>query len=250
VKNQRLVATREIKDTDSVILVEVEKQLIAELYEMEDFPRDFRVRIVHRETPLTQTIVVEVHIDVIDPTNPRVDVDLDWFKRNSLPTLPPQHTKEEEAKLRGWGLDKTYLDETIDMIYGEKIREQLKADDLRKYLTRFNSMQWAGGDFAVKVSAQMLAKAKDPEIIIQEAIRAAHESMIDKAISDGVPKDLVDGIQCHHKQWRDHSMFAMDIVCSAQKFVWVPESTTRPPRAVTEDTVIKFRKYATKDPHE
>lgn len=245
-KKQRLVATREIKDTDSVVLVEVEKQLIAELYEMEDFPRDFRVRIVHRETPLTQTIVVEVHIDVIDPTNPRVDVDLDWFKKNSLPTLPPQHTKEEEDRIGGWGLGKTYLDEAIKSVYSNKILEQFKANDLREYITNLNSMQWAGGDFAVKVSVQMLDNARDPEIIIQEAIRAAHGSMIDKAISDGVPKDLVDGIQCHHKQWKDHSMFAMEIVCSAQKFVWVP----RPSRAATKGTVVKFHKYATKDPHE
>jgi hypothetical protein len=88
IKRSCLVSKESISLSDSMILVQTEQKLIAELYEEADFPRDFRTRIVHRESGLNDSLLVEVFMDIIDESNPRIDYDPDWFKSKALPRAP------------------------------------------------------------------------------------------------------------------------------------------------------------------
>ena len=77
---QAAISRESIERSKDMVLVKTEQKLLVELYMEADMPRDFRIQF--RYDPLDQqnAILCVARLTVIDPTNPRLEDDKDWFK--------------------------------------------------------------------------------------------------------------------------------------------------------------------------
>lgn len=240
-KAQEMVSEEAIKQSDSMVLVQTEKKLIAQVYEDADFPRDFRIRIVHRGTPLEGQRLIEVYLNVVDGTNPSLPDD-GWF-------LEKQHPARGTAGggfVHG-GIAQD-INQQIESIYNPVIQAQLKkSQELKDFLKLdeniraakewaaghthtsnqlelFDEMQWAGGTFVQVVDEQVLLKAKrdeDLRLIEEQAYQMAHEAMRRQAMKESVP---LSHIRCTHYTDYDPMMFRRRYVCRADPVRWIPST--------------------------
>lgn len=116
---QMIISTEAIERSNDMAIVHAEKSILAELYMEADMPRDFRIRFRHEPFELQQSLRVVGQLDVIDPTNPRIEDDKDWFK-----WMKQAPTRAEEAFTKG-GYSNT-TDGLLRQLYEPQIREQLE----------------------------------------------------------------------------------------------------------------------------
>jgi hypothetical protein len=126
---QVVISIESIEKSQDMAVVYAEKGLVADLYLEADMPRDFRIQIRHEPFQERQSIRVVAMLTVIDPTNPAVEEDKDWFKwMKQAPVRMDEGVYYDNKTVANHthAVGNSGLNNIINQIYGPVIKEQLE----------------------------------------------------------------------------------------------------------------------------
>jgi hypothetical protein len=115
---QVMLSMESVRRSNDMVLVKAEQNLLVELYTEADMPRDFRIQFRHEPMKEQDSIRVVARLTVIDPTNPAVEEEKDWFR------WVKQAPVRDDGAYTKTGTN-TALNSMINSIYAPKIEEQL-----------------------------------------------------------------------------------------------------------------------------
>ena len=125
-----------IEQSNDMALVKSEQSLLMELYMEADMPRDFRIQFRYESLEQQDSVLCIGMLTVIDPTNPRIEEDKEWFKWiNHAPVRTYNHNISS-------GVSTTTTNPTItrmiEQVYEPVMKAQL--DQAKKFSERMRAL--------------------------------------------------------------------------------------------------------------